>query len=133
MYIQYEVQLNTLLSPVLGLVYSLLLRVLLTSINEQAMKKLSHVTNHFIDHSKLFTLNASCHCIWLENPIGMAAFSRQVNYTNNLMKSTIKKGVIACGNRACNNARSNHGEQNCLFKCFISQFEQYISNFIHNI
>ena len=117
----------------LGLVYSPLLRVLLTSINEQAMKELSHVTNHFIYHSKSFTLNASCHCIWLENPIGMAVFSRQRNYTNNLMKSTFKEGVIACGNRASNNARSNHGERNCLFECFISQFEQYISNFIHNL
>ena len=31
----------------------------------------------------------------IENPIGMAVFSRQVNYTNNLMKSTFKTGLIA--------------------------------------
>ena len=35
-----------------------------------------------------------CHCIWPENSVGMAVFNRKVNYTNNLMKSTFKTGLI---------------------------------------
>ena len=38
-------------------------------------------------------INALCPCIWLENPIGMAAFSCKVNYSNKLVKSTSKTGV----------------------------------------
>ena len=96
----------------LGYVYSLLVRVLLSSIKEQSMKELSHVTN--LKQSSFFSNSESamksfhisykiiytelmlyaCHRIWPENSVGMAAFNRKVNYTNNLMKSTFKKGLI---------------------------------------
>ena len=65
------------------------------------------------------------HCIWLEGfYIGMAAFSCKVNYTNNLMKSTSKTGLIA---EIAQVIKHEVIENEIVdLKCFISQFKQCI-------